>query len=279
MKKNTIIIAFITAVLGGVFYEYNDKKPTSASNIEPISTISEELEHIPEKSEIELSSHEVIISDKINKDEDEDEDEKKHTNNIPLSLKKEQIISLENRMVNKTENELEYPIPDGWTLRETLTGMSEDSFFKTVDSFLEGDVMSREHEKITPASYVKINIESIIKLSVGDAYFLPEINGVQHKVFIKEIDDSEGGVVITGNIENYDWDDAVTLYYYINNDEVLVYINTPDGEFELRTIEGKGAIHSRRVLNEQYDKIFKEEEYTQWINDHRSEPENRDSSF
>jgi len=273
MKKKTITIALITVVIGGFFYEYNNKEPLIASSIktdehsQSIITVKDSKND--QSNELDnITIGKPIVFSKITTHAFQ---EKKY--------QYKETIALESR-TKKLYDKPDDSVPDGWTLRETLTGTGHDSFFKPID-FVENEVTFKEH---TPVSYVSINIDSILKLSVGDTYILPEINGVQHKVSITEIDDRDMSLlVIRGDIKDYNLEEAVELYYHINGDQVVIYIDSPDENFYLTTANGKGAIYSADKINEKlYNEIEKQEkqdqeekDYVRWINDHRSEPANR----
>ena len=96
--------------------------------------------------------------------------------------------------------------------------------------------------KVQPRFAIQLTQGSIHKLNVGDTITLPNVGQVEYEATIsKKIVHDNGSVSVTGNI-NGESSYAVVLTEGKKNSYAT--INTPEGSFEIETINGQGYIYS-----------------------------------
>ena len=112
---------------------------------------------------------------------------------------------------------------------------------------------------VTPVLGIKITENSIAKLSVGDVIKLPSLGQVQHEAKItKVLKHKNGSTSATGNLMG-DQNEKHSIILTEGKSTSYASISTPEGAFEIETIDGVGYVYSVKDIENQYIDRSKED--------------------
>ncbi|CAA6806880.1 MAG: Unknown protein [uncultured Sulfurovum sp.] len=116
------------------------------------------------------------------------------------------------------------------------------------------------HKKlVAPVLGIKITENSIAKLSVGDVIKLPALGQVQYEAEItKVLTHKNGSTSATGNLIG-DQNEKHSIILTEGKSTSYASISTPEGAFEIETIDGVGYVYSVKDIEDQYIDRSKED--------------------
>lgn len=150
------------------------------------------------------------------------------------------------------------------SLYNSLKELEIKEFEESLEIYEDIDIEELEREMPTkklvkPVLGITIKEKSIAKLNIGDTIKLPEINSFQYEAKITEkITHKNGSVSVTGNLlpkENKQY----SIIFTEGKKNTYASISTPEGAFDIETINGKGYVYSVKEMDKKYIDKSKED--------------------
>lgn len=114
-------------------------------------------------------------------------------------------------------------------------------------------------QRVEPLLGIQIVENSISKLAVGDVIKLPAVGQIEYQVSIsKKITHKNGSTSVTGNLVG-DQNSKHAVILTEGKSTSYASINTPEGAFEIETINGVGYVYSVQDIENEYINPDKED--------------------
>lgn len=112
---------------------------------------------------------------------------------------------------------------------------------------------------VTPLLAINIEEKTIAELSVGDVIQLPPVGQVTYEAVISQkVRHKNGSVSVSGNLIG-DGNDKHAVILTEGKTTSYASISTPEGAFEIETVNGKGYIYSVKEIENSYVDPHKED--------------------